>query len=92
MAVESINDQGPKNEQLNKIQRKKVLFLIEQNIGNPESALTAVRNYCMGLSKITVRCVTYDKNENPSEIHVNTSNTTYYFKLKFDKKRELTQA
>jgi hypothetical protein len=87
MASYSLNDIAPKNEQLNKIQRKKVKSLIDQS-PNAESALVAVRNYCMGLSKIKIRSVVLTMQSEVPTIEVFTSNTTHYFKLPFQKEAE----
>jgi hypothetical protein len=82
MAAESINDEIPKIEKLNKIQRKKVMSLLEQHIDNPEAAHAAVKEYCKGLSKIKIRGVVLNQNKTPNEIEVITVNTTHFFKLK----------
>lgn len=85
MAAESINDEIPKIEKLNKIQRKKVMFLIEQHVDNPEAAHLAVKEYCNGLSKIKMRGVALNQDKTPNEIEVITVNTTHFFKVKVSK-------
>lgn len=85
MAAESINDEIPKIEKLNKIQRKKVMSLLEQHVDNPEAAHAAVKEYCNGLSKIKFRGVVLNQNKTPNEIEVITVNTTHFFKLKATK-------
>ncbi len=88
MAAESINDEIPKIEKLNKIQRKKVMFLIEQHVDNPEAAHLAVKEYCNGLSKIKMRGVALNQNKTPNEIEVITVNTTHFFKVKVAKAKD----
>lgn len=82
MAAQSLNDEVPKNEQLNKIQRKKVISLIEKNANDPESALIAVKDYCMALPKIKVLFVVLNQKQTPNTIEVTTSNTTHFFKIR----------
>ncbi len=82
MAAESLNDEVPKIEKLNKIQRKKVLSLIEQSAGNNESAYIAVKDYCMALSKVKVLGVRLNEERTPAELEVITPNTTHFFKLR----------